>query len=69
MEIPPSEAVFSPVTWKKEGMDHIRMSVPKSMGKNQICSKEPCMYADKPITQKDKCTPMFIAALFTIATG
>ena len=33
MAIPPSGTVSSPVTWKKAGMDHIRMSVPKLMGK------------------------------------
>ena len=26
-----------------------------------------CIYPDKTITQKDTCTPVFIAALFTIA--
>ena len=26
-----------------------------------------CIYLDKTIIQKDTCTPMFIAALFTVA--
>ena len=37
-ESPPSETVSSPVMWEKAGgIHHIRISVPKSMGKNQIC--------------------------------